>query len=175
MKALFSEERIHNRVDELGREISRDFLGKELILIGVLNGGFIFTADLCRSIAIPHEIDFIGASSYGDGTKSSGKIEYTKFLKRTIKGKSVLIVEDIVDTGKTLEFLVNDLMKHEPLSLQIAALFWKKEKANPHLHVDYYGFEIGDEYLVGYGLDHAGMYRNLPYVASLEPDDSKDD
>jgi hypoxanthine phosphoribosyltransferase len=168
MKALFSEERIHTRVDELGREISRDFLGQDLLLVGVLNGGFVFTADLCRAIAIPHEIDFIGASSYGNDTTSSGKIEYTKQLNKKINGKSLLIVEDIVDTGRTLEFLVNDLQKLQPKVLRIAALFWKKEKANPNLKVDYYGFEIQDEFLVGYGLDFAGKYRNLPYVASYE-------
>jgi hypoxanthine phosphoribosyltransferase len=172
MKALFSEERIHTRVDELGREISRDFLGRELLLLGVLNGGFIFTADLCRAIAIPHEVDFIGASSYGDGTTSSGKIEYTKLTKEPITGKSVLIVEDIVDTGKTLEFLVNDLKKENPKELKIASLFWKKEKANPHLIVDYFGFVIEDQFLVGYGLDYAGKYRNLPYVATFETEEN---
>ena len=173
MKALFSEERIHTRVDELGREISRDFLGRDLLLIGVLNGGFIFTADLCRSIAIPHEIDFIGASSYGNGTSTTGIIEYTKVLKNPIEKKSVLIVEDIVDTGKTLEFLVNDLLKQNPKDLKIAALFWKKEKANPNLKVDYPGFIIHDEFLVGYGLDYAGKYRNLPYVATFEAKDTE--
>ncbi|TGN19832.1 hypoxanthine phosphoribosyltransferase [Leptospira idonii] len=171
MKALYSEERIHARVDELGREISRDFLGKDLVLIGVLNGGFIFTADLCRSIAIPHEVDFIGASSYGDSTSSDSNIVYTKTLKRSIKGKHVLIVEDIVDTGRTLEFLVKDLQKQEPKELRIAALFWKKEKANPNLTVHYPGFDIQDDFLVGYGLDYAGMYRNLPFVGSLEEAD----
>jgi hypoxanthine phosphoribosyltransferase len=166
MKALYSEERIHTRVDELGREISRDFLGRDLLLIGVLNGGFIFTADLCRSIAIPHEIDFVGASSYGNGMSSSGKIEYTKLLKEPITGKSVLIVEDIVDTGRTLEFLIHDLKKQNPKDLKVAALFWKREKANPNVKVDYFGFVIEDEFLVGYGLDLAGKFRNLPYVAS---------
>jgi hypoxanthine phosphoribosyltransferase len=173
MKALFSEERIHTRVDELGREISRDYLGQDLLLVGVLNGGFIFTADLCRSIAIPHEIDFVGASSYGDGTTSSGIIEYTKSLKKPIHGKSILIVEDIVDTGRTLEFLVSDLQKKQPKDLKIAALFWKKEKANPNLRIDYYGFEIHDEFLVGYGLDFAGKFRNLPYVASYTEREEK--
>ncbi len=168
MKALFSEDRIHARVDELGREISRDFLGKDLLLVGVLNGGFIFTADLCRAIAIPHEIDFVGAASYGDNATSSGIIEYTKSLKNPILGKSVLIVEDIVDTGRTLEFLVKELQKQNPKELKIAALFWKKEKANPNLVVNYPGFIIEDEFLVGYGLDFAGKYRNLPFVAKME-------
>jgi hypoxanthine phosphoribosyltransferase len=169
MKPLFSEERIQSRVDALGREISRDYLGKDLILIGVLNGGFIFTADLCRAIAIPHKIDFIGASSYGDHTKSSQTIEYTKLLKDSIAGKSVLIVEDIVDTGKTLEFLVEDLQKQSPKDLKIASLFWKKQKANPKIIVDYYGFIIEDDFLVGYGLDFAGHYRNLPFVGVYHP------
>lgn len=168
MKPLYSEDRIQHRVQELGREISRDCLGKDLILVGVLNGGFIFTADLCRAIAIPHEIDFVGADSYGEGKSSPGEIKWTKWFKKPVQGKTVVLVEDIVDTGKTLEFLLREISKLGPESIQVAALFWKKEKANPNLPVHYPGFLIEDEFLVGYGLDYAGRYRNLPYVASLE-------
>ncbi|MCW7474586.1 hypoxanthine phosphoribosyltransferase [Leptospira levettii] len=170
MKPLYSEERIHHRVEELAREISRDFLSKELVVIGILNGGFIFTADLCRSIAIPHEVDFMAASSYGDGI-TSGDFKITKELKKSVHNKSVLLVEDIVDTGKTLEYLVTEVQKQNPKELKVAALFWKKQKANPHIIVDYPGFIIEDDFLVGYGLDYKGKFRNLPYVAKLEGTD----
>lgn len=171
MKPLYSEERIHQRVDELAREISRDFLSKDLVVVGILNGGFIFTADLCRSIAIPHEVDFMAASSYGDGT-TSGNLKITKELKKSVQNKSVLLVEDIVDTGQTLEYLLEEVGKQKPKDLKVAALFWKKSKANPHIPVHYPGFIIEDEFLVGYGLDYKGRYRNLPYVAKLEGTDS---
>ncbi|PKA27158.1 hypoxanthine phosphoribosyltransferase [Leptospira levettii] len=167
MKPLYSEERIHHRVEELAREISRDFLSKDLVVIGILNGGFIFTADLCRDILIPHEVDFMAASSYGDGT-SSGDLKITKQLKKSVQNKSVLLVEDIVDTGKTLEYLLTEVQKQNPKDLKVAALFWKQKKANPHIIVDYPGFIIEDDFLVGYGLDYQGKYRNLPYVAKLE-------
>jgi len=170
MKALYSEDRIHNRVSEIAREISRDFLGKDLVLIGILNGGFIFTADLCRSIAIPHEVDFLGASSYGDSTVSSGNFTITKDLKKSVEKKSVILVEDIVDTGKTLEFLYSLVEKHSPKEVKVAALFWKQSKANPKVPVHYPGFIIEDDFLVGYGLDYRGKYRNLPYVAKWESD-----
>lgn len=171
MKALYSEERIQNRVSEIAREVSRDFLGKDLVVIGVLNGGFIFTADLCRSIAIPHEVDFLGASSYGDSTVSSGNFTVTKDLKKSIQGKSVLLVEDIVDTGKTLEFLLSLVEKEKAKEIKVAALFWKQSKANPHIAVNYPGFIIEDDFLVGYGLDYKGRFRNLPYVAKWEGED----
>ncbi|MDF3818563.1 hypoxanthine phosphoribosyltransferase [Leptospira sp. 96542] len=171
MKILYSEERIGQRVETLAREISRDFLGRELVVVGVLNGGFIFTADLCRNIAIPHEVDFIGASSYGDDIKSTGHLTITKTFKRPIQGKPVLLVEDIVDTGNTLEFLLEEVQKQNPAELKVAAMFWKQKKANPHITVHYPGFIIEDDFLVGYGLDYKGMYRNLPYVAKLEGTD----
>ena len=169
MKILFSEDRIRTRVDEIGREISRDYLGLDLVIIGILNGGFIFTADLCRAIAIPHEIDFLGASSYGNEQVSSGHVNFTKNLKHQITGRSVLIVEDIVDTGKTLESILNELENQKPKDLRVSSLFWKKEKANPKITVHYPGFIISDEFLVGYGLDYAGKFRNLPYVAAYDP------
>ncbi|GBF51627.1 hypoxanthine phosphoribosyltransferase [Leptospira ryugenii] len=168
MKVLYSEQQIKSRVEEIGKEIARDFLGEQLLLLGVLNGGFIFTADLCRSIAIPHEVDFIGVSSYGDGTSSSGNVQYTKTPKEKIRDQNIILVEDIVDTGNTIEFLWNALKQYNPKEIRIAALFWKKEKAKKTIPVHYPGFVIQDEFVIGYGLDYAGKYRNLPYVGIYE-------
>lgn len=162
MNPLFSESMIQSKVKELGKTISNDYQGEELVLIGILNGSFIFLADLCRQIHLPHRIDFIGASSYGDRLQSSGKVEITKELQTDISGKSVLIVEDIVDTGFTLRFLLHHLEIRNPKSVKIVSLFWKKKAET--VKVEYFGFEVEDEFLVGYGLDYAGKFRHLPYV-----------
>ncbi len=165
MNPIFPESVIQSKVKDLGKIISLDYEGEELVLIGILNGSFIFLADLCRQIQVPHRIDFLGASSYGEQAQSSGKVEITKELQTDISGKSVLIVEDIVDTGLTLHFLKHHLENRNPKSLKIVSLFWKKKLET--LLIDYVGFEVENEFLVGYGLDYAGRFRHLPYVTNF--------
>jgi len=166
MKPLFTEEVLQNRIQELGRRISADYASKDLVLVGILNGSFIFLADLCRAISLPHTIEFLGTSSYGDKMESSGKVIFTKDLQVDIFGKSIVIVEDIVDSGLTLDIIYDHLQKKHPTEIEICSLFWKTEK-NQHL-VKYCGFEVGEEFLVGFGLDFAGKFRHLPYVAIFD-------
>jgi hypoxanthine phosphoribosyltransferase len=160
---LISEADLRARVAEMGRDITRDYADRNLVVIGVLKGSFIFLADLARAIDLPLAIDFIGISSY-QGTRSTGVVQITSDLTRSIEGKDVLLVEDIVDTGLTMKYLLENLGTRRPASIRIAALLEKPARAQVKIPVDYRGFVIGDEFVVGYGLDWDGKLRNLPYV-----------
>ena len=169
---LISEEEIQTRVAELAAEISADYAeANDLVMIGVLKGAFVFLADLSRKLTIPRTIEFIAVSSYGSGSKSSGAVRLVMDVRGNIEGKHVLIVEDIVDTGHTLKYLIGMLESHRPASVKTAALVRKAERAEVEVTVDYLGFDIGDEWVVGYGLDYAEMNRTLPYIGVVSPDD----
>ncbi|MDQ6731403.1 MAG: hypoxanthine phosphoribosyltransferase [Actinomycetota bacterium] len=155
------------RVLELAAEVSRDYAGKDLVLIGVLKGAVFFLADLMRAIEIPVEVDFMAVASYGSATKSSGVVRILKDLDAAIDGRDVLIVEDIVDSGLTLQYLLRNLAGRNPRSLEVCALLIKPERRKVELETRYVGFEIPDRFAIGYGLDHAERFRNLPYVAAL--------
>jgi hypoxanthine phosphoribosyltransferase len=169
---LISEEEIQSRVLELAAEISSEYGNKgEIVLVGVLKGSFIFLADLSRRLTIPRTIEFIAVSSYGNGSKSSGAVRLVMDVRGNIEGKHVLIVEDIVDTGHTLKYLIGMLESHRPASVRTCALVRKAERAEVEVKVDYLGFDIGDEWVVGYGLDYAEQNRTLPYIGVISPDD----
>ena len=156
------------RVRELAAEISRDYDGKDLVLIGVLKGAVFFLSDLMRHLEIPVEVDFMAVASYGSATKSSGVVRILKDLDAAIEGRDVLIVEDIVDSGLTLQYLLRNLAGRNPRSLEVCALLIKPERQKVDLPTRYVGFEIPNRFAIGYGLDHAERYRNLPYVAALK-------
>lgn len=167
---LFSEEKIKEMVSELGKQISEDYKDKNLLLVSVLKGSVIFMSDLMRSITIPCEIDFMSVSSYGNKTKSSGTVRILKDLDRDIAGYDVLLVEDILDSGKTLNYLIDMLYARNPASIRICTLFDKPERREVDIYADYKGDSVPDEFIVGYGLDFAEKYRNLPYVGVLKDD-----
>jgi hypoxanthine phosphoribosyltransferase len=167
-EALVSEDDLQRRVRELGAEISRDYQGKELFLVGVLKGAVFFLSDLMRSLEVPCEVDFMAVASYGSSTDSSGVVRILKDLDATIEGKDVLIVEDIIDSGLTLSYLLRTLRAREPRTLEVCALLTKPERREVDLPIRYTGFEIPNKFVIGYGLDHAERYRNLPYVAVLQ-------
>ena len=167
-EVLVPEEALAARVVELAAEISRDYEGKDLVLIGVLKGAVFFLADLMRALTVTCEVDFMAVASYGSATKSSGVVRILKDLDAVIEGRHVLIVEDIVDSGLTLQYLLRNLAGRNPASLEVCALLMKPERQKVDLHTRYIGFEIPDRFAIGYGLDHAEKYRNLPYVAALE-------
>ena len=160
------------RVAELAAEISADYeAADDLVMVGVLKGAFVFLADLSRKLTIPRTIEFIAVSSYGSGSRSSGAVRLVMDVRGNIEGKHVLIVEDIVDTGHTLKYLIGMLKSHRPASVKTAALVRKAERAEVEVKVDYLGFDIGDEWVVGYGLDYAEQNRTLPYIGVVDPDD----
>jgi hypoxanthine phosphoribosyltransferase len=159
---------LQRRVRQLGQEISRDYAGKDLILIGVLKGAVFFLSDLMRQLDIPVEVDFMAVASYGSATKSSGVVRILKDLDAVIEGRDVLIVEDIVDSGLTLQYLLRNLAGRSPRSLEVCALLIKPERRKVELHTRYVGFEIPNRFAIGYGLDYNERYRNLPYVAALK-------
>ncbi len=163
VEVLISEQDLRVRVAAMGAEITRDYQGKPLVLIGVLKGSFIFLADLIRAINLPVTVDFIGISSY-QGTRSTGVVQITSDLTRPIEGKHVLLVEDIVDSGLTMRYLLDNLATRRPESVRVAALLEKPARAQVKIPIDYRGFVIGDAFVVGYGLDWDGKLRNLPYV-----------
>jgi hypoxanthine phosphoribosyltransferase len=167
---LIEEETIQKRVRELGAEISRMYAGKDLLLVCILKGGVMFMADLSRAITIPCEFDFMAVSSYGAATETSGVVRILKDLDKSIAGRHVLIVEDVVDTGLTLQYLVSSLKNRQPESLRVCSLLNKPTHRQTEVAVDFIGFEIPDKFVVGYGLDFAGLYRNLPMVAVLKPE-----
>ena len=167
-ETLVAREDLHNRVAELGREISRDYDGKELLMVGVLKGAVLFLADLMRNIDVPCEIDFMAVSSYGSQTDSSGVVRILKDLDAPIEDRHVLIVEDIIDSGLTLHYLMRNLNARRPASLHACALLTKPERLRVDLSPRYVGFEIPDRFAIGYGLDHAQQYRNLDFVAALD-------
>ena len=167
---LFTSDQIAARVAEMAREIDRDYAGRELLLVGVLNGAVMVMSDLARAMRSHLTMDWMAVSSYGAGTKSSGVVRILKDLTTDIHNKDVLIVEDIVDTGLTLSYLQQNLASREPASVQIAAMFRKPECLTVDMTVKYVGFDIPNEFVVGYGLDYAGRYRNLVDVATLRPE-----
>ena len=168
LKVMLSAEQVAARVAALGEQITRDYGGKlgedELVCIGILKGSFVFMADLVRRIDLAVVVDFIALSSYGDATESSGVVQLTQDLSRPIAGKHVLIVEDIVDTGLTMKYLLENLHTRHPASIKLASLLEKPSKNQAGVKVDYLGFSIEDKFVVGYGLDAASRYRNLPYI-----------
>src|SRR5882762_672624 len=166
---LIGRDELQRRIRELGEEISADYVGRDLLLIGVLKGAVFFMADLMRNLTIPCEIDFMAISSYGDSTDSSGVVRILKDLDINIEGRDVLIVEDIIDSGLTLSYLMRNLEAREPASLEICSLLTKPERREIDVPVRYVGFEIPNRFVIGYGLDFAERYRNLPYVGVLDP------
>ncbi|HUO73429.1 MAG TPA: hypoxanthine phosphoribosyltransferase [Solirubrobacteraceae bacterium] len=165
---LVPAEDLEHRVRELAADISRDYAGKDLVLIGVLKGAVFFLSDLMRHIEIPVEVDFMAVASYGSATKSSGVVRILKDLDAVIEGRDVLIVEDIVDSGLTLQYLLRNLAGRNPSSLEVCALLIKPERRKVDLKTRYVGFEIPNRFAIGYGLDYDERYRNLPYVAALK-------
>ena len=160
---------LQSRVKQLGAEISRDYAGRDLLLVGVLKGAVFFLSDLMREISIPCEVDFMAVASYGSATDSSGVVRILKDLDGPIEGREVLIVEDIVDSGLTLQYLMRSLGARNPATLEVCALLTKPERRKVELPTRYVGFEIANRFAIGYGLDNAERHRNLPYVAALSP------
>ncbi len=168
-KTLVSEEEIYAKTRELGKQISRDYQGKNLLLLGILKGAIPFMADLARAIKIPLEIDYMAVSSYGNASHSSGVVRILKDLEGPIDQKHVLVVEDIIDSGLTLHYMLDVLRQRRPLSLRVCALLDKGRDRVKPVDLDYVGFHIPDQFVVGYGLDYAQHYRNLPYIGVLKP------
>lgn len=171
LKVLLTHEQIAKKVAELGAQITRDFEGQSVVLIGVLKGATIFLADLARQIKLDATFDFIAVSSYGNSREQSGEVKLMKDVDHSMEGKNVILVEDILDTGLTLTYLQHQLWGRKPKSLKIAALLDKVSRRIQPIHADYVGFEIPDEFVVGYGLDFAERFRNLPDICILETDD----
>lgn len=168
IKVLISEEEVDARIRELGEKISKEYEGKQIHLICVLKGGVFFMCELAKRITVPVSMDFMCVGSYGDGTKSSGVVRLAKDLDESIENKEVLIVEDIIDSGNTLYYLMDVLRQRKPASLRLCTLLDKPDHRVKDVHVDWTGFEIPDEFVVGYGLDYAQKYRNLPYIGVVE-------
>ncbi|AFS79363.1 hypoxanthine phosphoribosyltransferase Hpt [Gottschalkia acidurici 9a] len=167
-QVLITKEEIQDKVKELGRQISQDYKGKNLVLIGVLKGAFVFLADLIRNIDIPVKVDFMAVSSYGTSTTSSGVVRILKDLDSTIEGKDILVVEDIIDTGLTLSYLIGNLKSRGANSVGVCALLDKPERRKVDVKMNYKGFDIPDEFIVGYGLDYSESYRNLDEIYILK-------
>ena len=168
-RVLFTEEALRARVGELAQQINRDLAGKEPVLISVLRGSFIFMADLVRAIELPCRVDFMAVSSYGSGTTSSGQVKITKDLSESIEGRDVLVVEDILDSGNTLSYLLQLLQARRPASVRLCTLLDKPSRRTKPVELHYSGFTIPDYFVVGYGLDYDEKYRNLPYIGVLKP------
>ncbi len=167
-RPVVTQEQMRVRIKELGKQISEDYMGKDLILVGVLKGAYAFYADLARAIRLPMRVDFIVVRSYGAGSKTSGKVKLVSDLTEEIKGRDVLLVEDIVDSGLTASYLLKTLTRRGPRSLRICTLLSKPDRRQVHPPVDYVGFNIPNQYVVGYGLDYRQKYRNLPYLVALD-------
>src|SRR5947209_20572130 len=165
---MFTADQIARRVNELGAQIERDYDGKELVLLGVLKGSYIFISDLARAVDLPLSIDFIGLSSYGEATESSGVVKITSDLTRPIERKHVLIVEDIVDTGLTMRYLLDNLSTRRPSSVKICALLQKPSRLRTRIPIQYLGFTVPDLFVVGYGLDSGETFRNLPFIGAAK-------
>ena len=168
IEVMLPEEKVDARIREIGEQISREYAGKSVHLICILKGSIFFTCELAKRITSPVEIDFMSVSSYGNGTTSSGAVRIVKDLDEPLEGKDVLIVEDIIDSGNTLHYLVEILYKRKPNSIKICTLLDKPERRTADVKVDYSGFNIPDEFVVGYGLDYAQKYRNLPFIGVVE-------
>ena len=167
-RPIVTQEQMRSRIRELGRQISADYAGKDLVLVGVLKGAYAFFADLARAIRIPVRIDFIIVTSYGTQVKTSGKVKLMTELTEKIKGRDVLLVEDIVDSGLTVQYLTKALAKQKPRSIKVCTLLSKPERRVVDVQLQYIGFKIPNQYVVGYGLDYRQKYRNLPYLAVLD-------
>lgn len=167
-KVLISEEMLREKVSELAAQISSDYEGKDLVLVSILKGGFVFAADLCRAITIPAAIDFMVVSSYGASSKTSGVVKILKDLDKSVEGKDILIVEDILDSGVTLSYLKELLIQRGVSSIKICTILNKPSRRQANIQPDYLGFDIPDEFVVGYGLDYDEKYRNLPFVGILK-------
>ena len=170
LEILLSEEEIQAKVRELGAEITRDYAGKTPFFLGVLKGCYVFMADLVRNVDLHCSMDFMAVSSYGGGTSSTGAVRITKDLSRDIEGKDVIIVEDILDSGITLSYLKKYLLNRKPATIRIVTLLDKPARRRADIKADYCGFSVPDEFVVGYGLDYAEDYRNLPYIGVLKPE-----
>ena len=168
-RVLFTEQELKDRVAEIAAQIDRDYAGKEPMLISVLRGSFIFMADLVRSITLPCTVDFMAVSSYGAGTTSSGQVKITKDLSESIEGRDIIVVEDILDSGNTLSYLFQLLQARHPASIRLCTLLDKPSSRVKPIQADYVGFPVEDLFVVGYGLDYAEKYRNLPYIGILKP------
>jgi hypoxanthine phosphoribosyltransferase len=168
LEILYTQQQIAGRVREMAAEIERDHRGKELVLVGVLKGAFVFVSDLARLIDLPLSVDFIGLSSYGEETESSGVVKITSDLTRPIEGKHVLIVEDIVDTGLTMRYLLDNLSTRRPASVKICALLQKPSRLRTRIPIQYLGFTVPDLFVVGYGLDSGEKFRNLPFIGAVK-------
>ncbi|MBQ6318676.1 MAG: hypoxanthine phosphoribosyltransferase [Lachnospiraceae bacterium] len=168
ISVLFTEEEVNARIREMGEQISRDYEGKSLHMVGILKGATFFACELAKRITVPVTIDFMSVSSYGDATESSGVVKITKDLDEPLEGKDVLVVEDIVDTGNTLSYLLDNLQKRGSSSVRLCSLLNKPDRRIKEVNVDYTGFVIPDAFVVGYGLDYAQKYRNLPYIGIVE-------
>ena len=168
VRVMISEAEVAKRIEEMGRQISEDYAGKQIHLICILKGGVFFMCELAKRISVPVSMDFMSVGSYGDGTTSSGVVRIAKDLDESLEGKDVLVVEDIIDSGRTLYYLLDVLKKRGPESMKLCTLLDKPDRRVRDVKVDYVGFEIPDEFVVGYGLDYAQKYRNLPYIWIVE-------
>ena len=168
VRVMISETEVAKRIEEMGRQISEDYAGKQIHLICILKGGVFFMCELAKRISVPVSMDFMSVGSYGDGTASSGVVRLVKDLDESLEGKDVLVVEDIIDSGRTLYYLLDVLRKRQPNSMKLCTLLDKPDRRVRDVRVDYVGFEIPDEFVVGYGLDYAQKYRNLPYIGIVE-------
>ena len=167
-RPMVTQEEMRARIKELGKQIATDYAGKDLVLVGVLKGAYAFYADLARAIRIPMRVDFLIVASYGGQSKTSGKVKVITELTEDVKGKDVLLVEDIVDSGLTVQYLVKTVAKHKPKSIKVCTLLSKPDRRTIDVQLDYVGFKIPNKYVVGYGLDYQQKYRNLPYLAVLD-------
>lgn len=172
-RPIVTQEQMRTRIREMGRQISTDYAGKDLVLVGVLKGAYAFYADLARAIRIPVRVDFIVVASYGSGSKTTGKVKQVTELTEDIAGRDVLLIEDIVDSGLTVQYLVKSLAKKKPKSVKVCTLLSKPERRVVDVQIDYVGFKIPNKYVVGYGLDYQQKYRNLPYLAVLDKTDEQ--
>ena len=168
IRVMISEEDVDQRIAEIGQKISEDYAGESVHLICILKGSVFFTCELAKRITVPVTLDFMSVSSYGDGTKSSGIVKIAKDLDESLEGKNVIVIEDIIDSGRTLSYLMDVLGKRNPRSLKLCTLLDKPDRRVAEVKVDYVGFAIPDEFVVGYGLDYAQKYRNLPYIGVVE-------
>ena len=166
-RVLIPEEKVDERIAQLGEQISRDYEGKQVHLIGILKGSIFFICELAKRITVPVTMDFMSVSSYGAGTKSSGVVKLIKDLDESIEGKDILVVEDIIDSGHTLSYLLKNISSRNPASIRLCTLLDKPERREVDVEVDYQGFSIPDEFVIGYGLDYDQRYRNLPYIGVL--------
>jgi hypoxanthine phosphoribosyltransferase len=165
---LIDQDKLQRRVAELGQELTRDYRGKELTLLGVLKGSVLFTADLAKAVDLPLSLEFLGVSSYLGGTETTGEVRITQDVSKPMAGKHILICEDIIDTGLTMEFLVENLRARHPASVKVCTLLEKPSRAKTRVHIDYKGFVIEDVFVVGYGLDYQERYRNLPFIGVMK-------